>query len=357
MAQTGSTKSLRLTQIGKEATKGTAVAATEILRADAEVTLDFPLYRDEHPVGVLLENSGPTPLLSKDVAIRMLMNGATFQQIAWLLSLSIDQPSTSDLNEGASAGPYRHTYDPGIAALWDPHSATLEGRLNDGGNQEDVEIEYVTARSLGLVIERKGQLVVTADLFGRQITNAAITALSVLSQEDVITAAMWKYYINNTWAAAAPAGHAAPSGGLVSNQVIRAGLDVDNGQFPEHFASGNLYFDEAKERRKGLQLRVNCLVNPDAATEGMAAERVHAQNRDLRFITLFFEGILCRSTGATSNFTVRIALAVKHEMGDFHTIGDDNGLDTVEMSFLGHHDPTGAKLVQVIVVNDDSSEP
>lgn len=353
----GSIKTLRQVQLGKETVRGTAVAATEMVVADAELNLDYPLFRNPHPVGVLTEHAGPTALLKKDVGIAFRMDGVTYQQIAWPLSLGIDQPTTLDLNEGASAGPYSHDYDPGVAALWNPHSATLEAQYDAGTNQEAVDVEYVMARTLRFSGEQRGQILVEADLFGRQVTDAVQTSLTLPAVLDPITMAMMKYYINDTYALAAPALGAAPAGGQVSNQIIGFNLEVDCGQIPWHGLDGNTFFSEAKEVAKNFRLTIRSLQNPDPATEGTAAERVHAAAEDLRFVTLFFEGVTCRSDGATSKFTFRITLSGKHEMADFLTVGESDGLDVVEQTIIGHYDATGAKLLQFFVINDDSSEP
>ena len=332
-------KTLRQVQIGKETTKGTAVAATEQLLAEVELDLSgYELFRNTHPIVVLAEHAGPTALLKKDVDARLTMNGATYQQLAWLLALAIDQPATT------GAGPYTHTFDPGLAALWNPHSATLEARYDDGADQEDVEVEYFTGRTLRLTGEQNGALQAELDGFGRQVTDAAITSIAVPATLTPITIAQMKYYINDTWAAA---DLLAPVAGIVTPDVMSFSLEIDAGQFPWHGISGNTYFHSAKERQKNFRLSVRSLLNPAPASEGTAAERAHAQAQDLRFVTLGFTG--------PGNMTLYVALAGKHEAGDFLTVGEQDGLDVVEMTIVGHYDPTGAKLVKAVLINDDAA--
>lgn len=334
---TGGVRHLRTVQIGVESTKGTAVPATEMLLADAEANLSYDLFRNEHPFGQLVEHGGPTALLKKDVDIPLRVNGASFEQLPWWLSLAVDQPAT------AGVGPYVHTWDPGTAALWNPHSATLEAHYSDGSNDEDVEFEYFTGRSLRLSIEQNGQLEATLDGFARQVTDAAITSLSLPTTLTPIRAADGKIYMNDTWAAADAQ---APSGGIISNQIISAQLEIMNGQSPFHGIEGQTYFSEAKEREKNIRLTLRCLYNPATGAEGAAAERAHAQAQDLRFVTLAFTG--------AGNLQFYIAVAGKHEMGDFLSIGEQDGMDVVEMTIVGHYDPTGASLVKAVVQNDDA---
>ena len=107
----GAVFSLNRVQIDKEATPGTAVAAKELLLATAEVTLDYPLFRNEAPTGIMVVNSGPTKLLSKDVDISLNFDGITYEQMGWVLGM-IDKASTSGV------GPYTHDYAPGMAGSY-----------------------------------------------------------------------------------------------------------------------------------------------------------------------------------------------------------------------------------------------
>lgn len=334
----GSILALREVQIGKETTKGTAVPATKQLLASAEVTAQYELFRNQHPIGVLVQNAGPTALLKKDVDVRLTADGVTFEQLAWWLALTLAQPVTT------GAGPFVHTFDPGVVALWNPHSSTLEGRWTDGTTPEDVEIEYFTGRRLKLRGQQNGQLLAEVDGFGRQITDVALTSLALPGTLTPITTAMMKYYINDTLAAADAL---APASGLVSPDVMGFDLDIDVGQFPWHGIAGATFFAEAKERAKGLTLNVQSVYNPDPATEGGAAERAHAQSEDLRFVTLAWTG--------PGNLSFYIVVAVKHEMGEFLTIGEQDGLDVVDMRFVDHYDATGAKLVNAVLINEDAA--
>ena len=333
---TGGVKALRKVQIGVEATKGTAVPATHILLADCDVDLSgYELYRNTHPAGVLTEHLGPTALLKKDVDLKLSAEAISYQQLAWWLSLSLDQPATT------GAGPYVHTFDPGVAALWNPHSATVELHYEDGTNDEDVEFEYVTAKTLRISGTQNGAVTAEIDCFARKVTDAAVTSLTIPTTLNPILVAQAKYYINDTWALAFVA---APAAGIVSNQIISFNLEVDVGQFPWHGVEGATTFAEAKERQKNARLTVRSLYNPDAATEGAAAERVHAAAGDLRFPTISFTG--------PGNMKLHIAMSGKHENGEFLVQGDEDGLDVTEMTFVGHYDPTGAKLIAAVLTND-----
>ena len=339
MSPTGAIKTLRMVQIGKEATKGTAVPATAILLAEADVDLSgYEMYRNPQPFGTFAKSAGPTAVLKKDVEVALKAEGVSYELLAWFLALTLDQPTTT------GAGPYVHTFDPGLAAIWDPHSATLEGRHSDGTNHEDLEYEYFTGRTLRLKGERNGTLQAEVDGFARQATDEAITSLSLPATITPITIAEAKYYMNDTWALADV--HA-PVAGIVSNQITAFDLEVDCGQEPWHGIDGALTFSEAVEKEKDFRLNVTCKYNPDTASEGVAAERVHAAAGDLRFVTIAFSG--------PGNMLLDITLAGKHENAEISPPSrDDDGLDMGEYTIVGHYDPTGAKLVKAVLTNDST---
>lgn len=354
---TGAIRGLRKVQLGKETTKGTSVPATELLLAEAEVRANFPLYRNQHPFGIMGEFGGPTKILSKDVDVRLNMNAVSYEQLPWLLNAALDVPI-----DGAGP-PYHHVYASGIgagAALIEtgptvPDALTLEGIWTDGTDPEEVEIPYCMVRSLTLSGDQNGALAVTAELFGRDIVDASVTALTLPTNLEPIVVADGIFYINTTMALAAPiiaAGSwGAPAAGSWAGKILKFSLEVATGLMPLHGVRGALTFDRHHEvGTKNFRLTVTALQDA-AGTNSPAAERTAALAGTMRFVTLNFVG--------SGNKKFRFAGACKHEQGDFLTIGEQDGLDVVEMSFIGHYDPTAGTLgrMQFAVANDEVAAP
>src|SRR3990167_4749095 len=188
---TGAIRGLRKVQVGKEATKGTSVPATELLLAEAEVRANFPLYRNQHPFGIMAEFGGPTKILQKDVDVRLNMNGVSYEQLTWLLNAALDVPIDG------GTGPYHHVYATAItagAALsvagpTTPDALTLEGLWTDGTDPEEVEIPYCMVRSFSLSGDQNGELQLTAELFGRDIVDVAVTSLALPTNLEQIMVA------------------------------------------------------------------------------------------------------------------------------------------------------------------------
>jgi len=353
----GSIRGLRKVQLGKEATKGTSVAATELMLAEASVTANFPLYRNAHPFGITAEFGGPTKILSKDVDIALTMNGVSYEQLTWILNAALDVP----IDGGAA--PYHHVYataiDVGaaldVAAVTTPDALTLEALWSDGTDLEQIEIPYCMVRSFTLSGDQNGPLNLSANLFGRDIVDAAVTALTLPTNLEPILVPDGTFYINTTMALAAPviaAGSwSAPAAGGWSGKIISFSLEVTTGLMPFHGVGGSLLFARHVESvPKNFRLTVRALQDA-AATNSPAAERTAALAGTMRFPTLNFVG--------SGNKKFRFAGACKHEMGDFLTIGEQDGLDVVEMKFVGHYDPTAGTLgiMQFAVANDETAAP
>ena len=332
----GSVFSLRKVQIGEESVPGTAVAAEEILLATAEIELDYPLFRNAAPIGQMAANAGPTKLLKKDVNITLDFDGLTFEQAGWVLGM-IDKAAT------AGTGPYTHDYAPGVAALWAPETYTIEGEWTDGAIAEDVEFEYAMARALTFSIEQGGQLKVSADMFARQATDAAITSLTLPTTLSPIVASQGIFYVRDTYALADVTPPIA--GGWDGGVILSAELAIDLGIAPFHGVSGKEYFTEHKETAKNCELTMTVLYDT-AASDSALAERAKAQSESLRFVTLHFDG--------PSTHSLRLTVAGKHEMGDFLGMTEQDGLDVVTMKIIGHYDPTGANLVTAELVNSEA---
>jgi hypothetical protein len=326
-------KPLRLIQLGKEVTKGTPVAATKRMLAEGEITADYPIFRNEHPFGVMIQSAGVSAALKKEVQARIRSVGVSYEGLPVLLSLGIDQPVT------AGAGPFTHTFDPGTAAAWNPHACTMEAQYSDGTNNEAIEVEYVSAQRIRLRGEARGALECEAEVVGRQVTDAAVTSLTLPTNTPIVNA-VCKAYLNSTFALA---DLDVPAAGQVTDW-LSFDLEINCGQEPLHTLDGLPYFRSLEETLKDFTLKLTAILDPTATAGGTGAERTLAAAFTMRFVTLSWTG--------PGNNKFRIVLAGKHEMGDFITVGEQDGYDVCEMTIVGHYDATGAKLIKAVATND-----
>ena len=331
----GGIVSLRRVAFGKESTHGTAVAATKIMLAEAELDSDVELFRNEHPFGVMIEQAGPTKIKRVDAGLRIRAQGVSYEDLPWFLGMAVDKPETSGV------GPYTHDFDPGDAAIWAPDSQTIELRYTDGNIDEDVEIEYCMARQLTLSGEQNGELSIEADVFGRQVVDATGTSLSFVEGEPVVISD-GKLFINDTFVLADVD---APIAKQFTAQIISFNLEIMTGIEPFHGIDGNTYFVEHKEKAKTARLRIRCLYDTGASDTPLA-ERANAAARTIRFVTIVFTG--------TDGRIARFVLTCQHEKGDFMTMGDQDGLDVIEMNLIGWYDATAAKMFKSVITNNNT---
>lgn len=353
---TGAIHGLRKVQVGKESTKGTSVPATELLfDTSADIEANFPLYRNEHPFGILGEFGGPTKVLAKDVNITLDIPALNYQQLTWLLNAALDVPIDG------GAGPYHHVYASAITAGTTlvenaptvPDSLTIEAIYSDGTDLEEFEIPYCMVRSFNISGDQNGPLRASVNLFGRDLVDAAITSLSLPTNLEPIITADGIFYINTTMALAAPAiatgTWAAPAAGSWAGKILSFSLDVVTGLEPFHGVRGATTFERHQESaKKNFRLGVTSLQDA-AVTNSPAAERTAALAGTMRYATLNFVG--------SGNNKMRFAGACKHEGGELPTIGVQDGLDIVTMALVGHYDPTAAGRMQFAVANDETAAP
>ena len=114
---------------------------------------------------------------------------------------------------------------------------------------------------------------------------------------------------------------------------------------PFHGIDGNTYFVEHKEKAKTARLRIRCLYDTGASDTPLA-ERANAAARTIRFVTIVFTG--------TGGRIARFVLTCQHEKGDFMQMGDQDGLDVIEMNLIGWHDATAAKMFKSVITNNNT---
>lgn len=340
---TGTIKSLRKVEIGKETTPGTAVAGSEQLQMMGEIEPDYPVVRNESPLGVMVRNAGPTALAKKlvNAVLRSDPNtGATYEQLAWLLALLFGLPSTS------GAGPYVHTWTPGVS-VWTPIAATLRGLWSDGTNNNALRCEYFTGSKLTLKGEENGGLQAELAGFARQMVNEAISGAAVPATLTPIRLSEALVYISDTFA---DADVHAPAAGRLAKQMKSWNVDLNNGQFPEWNMDGSLLFAEPKQGDKSFDLGLTTRYEANASNPGVAAERVKAATvpQPKRFTTIAFTG--------PGNMKLRLVLAGMHVPGEIGPPrAESDGVDTIDWSMQEHHDSVGGQMVKAVLTNDDSA--
>jgi len=225
-----------------------------------------------------------------------------------------------------------------------PDTFTVEFLNEDGGSLVyGREAEYVFCRKFGLGGGIDEPMKLTADLVGRQVTDAAVTAaIGVPSVWEPAVSNKLKVYLDSSWATLGTT--------QLSGKVVDMSLEVTSGLREGKYLSGNLYFDAYLFGPLAVDLSLT--LEFDATAD---AEQEYVRDRTRRFVRLVVLG----SAVGGSNKKIQVDLSCIHAEDSIQDIGgsDRDGSDTVKLHLLGAYDPTGAKDIEFVVVNSLAAIP
>ena len=297
-----------------DATPGTPVDATRILVGG---TLDFDAideeYRANHPVGLYTIN--PTTPVSLVRGVDLTYDGdMVVDEFIDFINMSI-----MDITDPVGGPPHVWLFEPSETGANDPRSYTVERRLTDGTSDNDVEVNFVHARSWTLTQGLNEQTRLSVDMFGRRAKDVANTAALGRLAATFFSSNNWKVYIDNE--------ETAHGAGQITGQIRSFELTYQSGLFPKYFLDGraDLDFGSVGTGPRGIEtMRMQVEWGTQAETE-----RDKAADQSLRLIRL--EGI-------KGTEKVIIDCVMRHAKGDFLSVSDADGNDVVDLEFVAAHD-------------------
>jgi len=324
-------KALRQLQIGKESTKGTAVAATAVLLGQLSMKESPTIYRPPEHRGQLAEFSRSVKVAN--LAELTYEGDATFEQILYLLHMGV-AGNVSPTGPGTD-GEYTWTFTPAMTSAGTFDSFTIEY----GDDVQAWETEYCMAREIELSGAMNEVLKVRADIFGRKMTAASFTGgLSAPSVESIPFQG-FKLYIDDE------------SGTIgsteKSNTLISARYRITTGLVPARYGSGSLDFTSYIEQFKNVELEMTFAFNSGAETE-----RTKFDGETMRLVRLEAEGSVIG--GSTKK---KLTLDFCGIYTDFGTLDERDGEDVVTVRMSGQRGTNYTKLFEIEVVNAVSSLP
>lgn len=326
-------KKLRKIQLGRESTAGTAVAATEIWRGEANILQDmrtrvFPAediglldpYHRFYDAAYLAQIATPsTP--------------ATFEQLAHILEAGID--TVTPAQDGT--GPY--VYGPYVlnAAANAVKTYTIEG----GDNTDVLEMEYafVTEFVLSGKVD-EAVMLESAAWTGRQVTDTSFTgSLTPIAVEEILFNKA-KLYLD---ASGGTIGTTEKAGSLLGFKLtVTTGWQITKG------ANGALTFHELKNAGGSATLELTLEHDTLAA-----AERTAMRAGSVRLVRIEIDGTAISGGSTWDGKALRIDFEGHWQPESFRELSDENG-DNVVVGTLAHGrdvevDDTG---VQITLVNN-----
>lgn len=318
-------------QLGAESAKGTPVAATTIFRGMGVPNDQREILRPQERVGIA---GGTTRKYEArkwgEVAIPSVE--ATFEQLPYFFEsgVNIETPT----QDGAGTG-YIYNYLQAISALPAIRTYTLEG----GDNQQGEELDYVFCKHLNLAGSGQGALMMTADLFGREVSDAAKTpALAIPPVEEIIVNS-GRLFIDE------PAGTVGTT--EVANTLFEIDFDIVTGQqeFWAMDGSNDFSFNKYSGDIEALVLKLTYEHNASAV-----AEKAKYRSKTDRLIRLMFEGSALGTPGVWNNKTLQIDLAGFYNQWD--PLDENQGNDIVKAEFIVAYNTVAALKADFTIVNE-----
>lgn len=318
---------LRRAQFGIESVAGTPVAATWKRVGQGVLIPEQIRVDDESPRGLFGMPDDPGCLVTKRSRFQF-DSKLTYEDFLWPLLCGLH-------NDAAPTGADPYTWE--IFRDWQTEvshrTATIEfGHLDGGATIAERESAYGFCEGFTITASKEDE---DSEISERWVARAdqsttLTAALTELAGRECIPGKAWQIWIDGTWATL---GTTQKLGMLDSFS-----LDVNPGLAEEFALDGrsDLDFSAAQSLFAGVTLELVLKRNADAETEVTAwrngtkrAIRLRVAGSDSRQITVDLIGYY---TGGP-------------------TPGDDNGADTVTLTFRGQQDDTSGELIDIQVIN------
>lgn len=329
-------RAFRFLQMGRESTAGTAVAASTIWRGPAEGlsddrTVEFPAEDIGYAGG---GDRAYIPRLAG--SYNMPETPMTFEQVLHLFEAGVE---TETPTQDGSGDGYIYTYNMPTTAANTIKTYTLEA----GDDQQGEEMEYCFVPSFSLRGRAGEGWMMGAQWTGRQVANATKTgALSIPAVEELL--------FGTTTLAIDGEGDTVGDT-AVSNTLYEANLTVNTGLRP-FFTADQLSFNTHLLARPEVTLALTFLHNGSAVTE-----KGNWRTETPRQIQLKVESPTDFGMTGTAYDKPTFIINLAGKWQTFDTLGEVEGGDVIQATFLARYNATAALYAQFIDVVALSSIP
>lgn len=324
---------LAIAQVGLESTRGTAVAATSILDMDP-----FGASMSRNPNLIRIRKAGSLATahrteLGRD-EIGVDVNGQlTYQWLPWWFNLALGALAT-----GTGAGANKTwTFDSSIVS---DSADTLKSATFELGGKDTWPSEYQIAgcvlQKLSISIKPDAPWMYSASLLGKAITAQSKTnSLSVVDGLKSILGTTTKAYFDTSSAFGTT---------QRTGTVLSADIDIELGVERRYTLDGarTAYrIGVTGPRKISAKIVTEYAAQGDfTSTHAATAQRVQL--------------VATGATLGTGNYAATISLPGVYTA---HTLGEDNGVITQELTLEGQYDSTPGADITAVVVNDSASLP
>ena len=323
-------RALRKLQLGKETTKGTAVAATFIWRGMGVIKDNEDVIFPQEDVGYL-GGTDRSYIARYWGELSMPEIEATYEQLPYLFEAGVAaEVATQD---GVGGSGYIYAYNAPTTEQNTTYTYTIEG----GDDLQAEEFDYCFVKSLSLSGEGQGALMMSAEWFGRQVTNTSFTAsLAPVAVEEILVN-NGVLYIDSTGGTI----------GLttVADTLFGVNLTWTTGMMEYWAVDGSLDFNLTKQT--GDEIILNMTFEHNAAA---VLEKAEYRDNVTRLVRLKFDGSTLTTEGTTySKKTLIVDLAGVYE--DWSVLDERDGNDVVEATLRCRYSVADTLKAEVIIVN------
>lgn len=325
-------------QYGKEATRGTAVAATKIWSSKVPaVNSDRKPVIPNEDVGIRTE--GVRSVIHQYLYSNTLSSEhGYYQQLPALFGCGLKGGVTAS-EQTASQTDYLWTFTPSLTAANSPDSLTIEL----GDDVQAFETEYAMferIRVSGTVAQGMdvSPVSIEADFFGRQLTPTTFTGALSLTTATPINAKLARFYLDTTWAGV---------GATEKTNILRAfDVEIITGVHPKFTGSGDKYFNTHGEGL--ITVTAQFTFEGDSQADAIFDAQ---QAGTFQVVRLALNGPTIGSGTAHS-----LKLDIGGVWESVSPLGGEDRADNLHTATLiGHYDATGAKLLQVLLTTNTNS--
>lgn len=342
-------KALRRLQFGREATPGTAVAASTVWRGEGAIEdtrmVEFPV----EDIGLIPPTTRAyQPLLGASLAL--ISTPITFEQIPHIFEMGI-KGTTAGASDSTGSD-YIYTYAmPTSSSLSMYVTPTTNSNpiktytIEGGDNQSAERMEFAFVSDFELTFKAGEAAMVTATIEGRQVSLNAFTSSTVASTPTVFEAltSKAKLYIDSTTATIGTT--------QITNELLSGSIKVKTGLKAVPTADGNLYFSFVK----GVRPEVVWDLTFEHSTFA-TAEKVFWRAGTPRLFRLDFTGLAVTTPGVAYT-TKKLICDVAGTYEKFSALGDEDGDDIITATIRGGYNDTAALFSRFTVVNELATIP
>jgi hypothetical protein len=330
-------KALRKLQMGAHTSSdsGDAIPATSIWRGMGTLEDARNFYFVAEDVGIMTgtDRSNISQLGSK---LSLDATEATYEQLPYLCEMAIQTATPTADSDAGSGYAYQYTF-PTTAAN------TIKPYCWEGGDNQQAEVaNYMHCADFSLAGDEGKAWMMSANLFGRDVNNDTFTAGLTLPAVNHANFGQSYFYIDND---------SDDFGDTVVSQTLLASTFKYATNFvAKHPANGRLDFSFVQPTMPEISLAVTFEHDGTAVTE-----KGYWRTQTPRLIRIKNEGVALTTAGAYTYRTIQLDIAGKFTK--FNKLGERNGNDVLEATFIGRYNAAQATAGNILIVNELSALP